>query len=49
MKYFVSRQSYWGEEEPLVVEIAHGGLDYANADMLSDGPEFQARQRRGVH
>ncbi len=36
MLYFVSRQHYWGVEDPLVVEIAVGGLDYANPDMLSD-------------
>jgi len=36
MKWFVSRQSYWGvdEDEANVVEIAAGGCDYANADML---------------
>lgn len=36
-KWFVSRQSYWGvePEDQNVVEIAAGGLDYANADMLS--------------
>lgn len=34
MKWFVSRQCYWGVEEPYVVEIATGGLDYANPDML---------------
>ncbi len=33
-KWFVSRQSYWGVEDPNVVEIAGGGLDYANPDML---------------
>jgi len=33
-KWFVSRQSYWGEESPYAVEIAYGGLDYANPDML---------------
>lgn len=32
--WFVSRQDYWGEENPLAVEIAAGGIDYANADML---------------
>lgn len=37
-KWFVSRQCYWGVEEgeDLVVEIAYGGTDYANPDMLSD-------------
>ncbi len=36
-KWFVSRQSYWGvePEDQNVVEIASGGLDYANPDMLS--------------
>jgi len=33
-KWFVSRQCYWGVEEPYVVEIAGGGLDYANPDMI---------------
>ncbi len=33
MKYFVSRQNYWPHGE-LVVEVARGGLDYANPDML---------------
>lgn len=34
--YFVSRQCYWGvdPEEQNVVEIASGGHDYANPDML---------------
>jgi len=36
MTYAVTRQHYWGVDEPLVVEIASGGLDYANADMLCD-------------
>jgi len=42
-KWFLSRQCYWGVEydERLVVEIAGGGCDYANADMLSDpGGEY---------
>ncbi len=36
-KFFVSRQRYWGvdEEEGTVVEIAYGGSDYANPDMLT--------------
>jgi hypothetical protein len=36
MKYYVSRQAYWGvaPEDVNTVEIAHGGLDYANPDML---------------
>ena len=34
-KWFVSRQSYWPTGE-LVVEIAYGGLDYANPGMLAD-------------
>jgi len=34
--WFVSRQSYWGvdEKDQNVVEIAYGGIDYANPDML---------------
>lgn len=34
--YFVSRQCYWGvdPDDQNVVEIASGGLDYANPDML---------------
>ena len=48
-KFFVSRQSYWGveEEDGTVVEIAFGGCDFANPDMLSvkwprlgEGQEF---------
>lgn len=35
MKYFVSRQAYWPTGE-LVVEIAEGGCEYSNPDMLSD-------------
>jgi len=36
MRYYVSRQSYWGiePEERYCVEIAEGGLNYANPDML---------------
>jgi hypothetical protein len=36
-KFFVSRQRYWGVEDDSahVVEVAMGGLDYANPDMLS--------------
>jgi hypothetical protein len=33
MPYYVSRQLYWPDGDP-VVEIAAGGLDYANPDML---------------
>lgn len=35
-KWYVSRQCYWGVEESNqnVVEIAGGGCDYANPDML---------------
>ena len=36
-KYFVSRQIYYGidlEDGQMTVEVAKGGLDYANADML---------------
>src|SRR3990172_8947087 len=32
--WFVSRQRYWPDGEN-VVEIAYGGQDYANPDMLS--------------
>jgi len=34
--WFVSRQIYWGvdEEDSRCVEIAYGGSDYANSDML---------------
>jgi len=34
--YAVTRQNYWGveEDECHMVEIVHGGLDYANPDML---------------
>lgn len=37
-KWFVSRQCYWGvgPEDCSVVEIAVGGLDYTNPDMLVD-------------
>lgn len=36
-EWFVSRQSYWGvdPEDQYCVEIAFGGLDYANSDMLA--------------
>jgi len=34
-KWYVSRQCYWPDGDN-VVEIAYGGLDYANADMLAD-------------
>lgn len=36
MKWFVSRQIYWGvdPEDQYCVEIAFGGLDSANPDML---------------
>lgn len=49
MKFFVSRQRYWGvdEDEGTVVEVAQGGLDYANPGMmgvhfshLGEGQEF---------
>jgi len=33
MKYFVSRQKYWSTGD-LVVEVAVGGRDYANPDMI---------------
>jgi hypothetical protein len=37
MLFFVSRQHYWGvdEEDAYIVEIAMGGTDYANPDMLT--------------
>jgi hypothetical protein len=34
LKFFVSRQIYWGVEDPNTVEIAIGGCDYSNPDML---------------
>jgi hypothetical protein len=36
MKYFVSRQHYWGidDEDAYVVEIASGGVDMSGSDML---------------
>lgn len=49
MKYFVSRQNYWDRcaPEASVVEVAIGGRDYANPDMLGvkwshlgEGKEF---------
>jgi hypothetical protein len=46
--YFVSRQCYWGvdTDDQNVVEIASGGLDYANPDMLvekyaGEGQEYK--------
>jgi hypothetical protein len=33
MPYFVSRQHYWPDGN-FIVEVASGGLDYANPDML---------------
>jgi hypothetical protein len=43
--YFISRQKYWPDGD-LVVEIAKGGRDYANPDMLSpkysgEGEEYE--------
>jgi len=32
-KWVVTRQCYYGAEYPYTVEIAFGGLDYANPDM----------------
>jgi hypothetical protein len=49
MKFFVSRQKYWGvePEEGTIVEISIGGIDFANPDMLGflwpnlgEGKEF---------
>ena len=37
-KWFVSRQKYWHSGD-CVVEIAAGGLEYSNPDMLSDLPD----------
>jgi len=48
-KFFVSRQNYWGmcEGDGTIVEVAQGGSDYANPDMLGvrwahlgEGKEF---------
>ena len=48
--YYVSRQNYWGvePEDASVVEIAFGGREYANPDMLvprwailGEGQEFE--------
>jgi hypothetical protein len=39
--YFVSRQIYWPEGEH-IVEVAVGGLDYANPDMLVHKYEGEA-------
>ncbi len=46
--WFVSRQCYWGveEDEANVVEIALGGLDYANADMLCEKYEGEGEEYR---
>lgn len=50
MKYFVSRQKYWGvdPEDGTVVEVSVGGIDYAGSDMivpkwkeLGEGKEFK--------
>lgn len=45
MPYYVSRQSYWPDGE-LVVEIAGGGLDYANPDMLHDSKGLYCKWER---
>lgn len=44
--WFVSRQSYWGIDAPEcnVVEIAYGGIDYANADMLCEKYEGEGEE-----
>lgn len=39
MKYYVSRQCYWPNGD-LVVEIAEGGADYTNPNMLMDSAEI---------
>lgn len=49
MKYFVSRQCYWGlEQDSFIVEISIGGRDLAGPDMLTpywkehgEGKEFK--------
>lgn len=38
MTWFLSRQCYWPDGD-LVIEIAAGGADYANAGMLADPPD----------
>jgi len=43
--YFVSRQKYWPDGR-CVVEIANGGLDYANPDMLN--PKFNGEGREYI-
>lgn len=45
MKWFVSRQCYWGvdPDEQNVVEIAQGGCDYANPDMLVEKYEGEGK------
>ncbi len=49
-KWFVSRQDYYGEDDETryCVEIAAGGIDYSNPDMLcekyrdaGEGDEFR--------
>ena len=48
-KYFVSRQMYWPTGER-VVEIAVGGVEYANPDMLvpwypGEGVEYETPRK----
>jgi hypothetical protein len=42
MKYFVSRQCYWGVEpdDANTVEIAMGGCDYANPAFVKSVKEM---------
>lgn len=42
MKYFISRQHYW-DTDNYIVEVAGGGLDFANPDMLVPLPEWRSR------
>lgn len=34
-KWAVTRQHYWGSDNPYAVEIAGGGMDYTNPDALA--------------
>lgn len=48
--FFVSRQCYWGMEpdEQNVVEVAQGGLDYSNADMLCSVYDGEGEEYTGM-
>lgn len=39
-RYYVSRQMYWPTGD-LVVEVASGGVDYANPDKLKDSESYK--------